>query len=81
MAITYTPAVAPLGAVAIHRTISALSGLVTAIVEWNDARRTVAALSRLNENLLDDIGLTRGDDHGIRPQGLLSPHASPIPHS
>ncbi len=61
MAITYTPAVAPLGAVAIHRTVGALSGLVAAIREMNDARRTAAALRRLNPNLLDDIGLTRAD--------------------
>ena len=61
MAITYTPAVAPLGAVAIHRTVGALSGLVAAIREMNDARRTAAALRRLNPNLLDDIGLSRAD--------------------
>ena len=61
MAITTTPAVAPLGAVAIHRTIGALSGLVAAIRKMNDARRTAAALRRLNPNLLNDIGLTRVD--------------------
>ncbi len=61
MATTYTPAVAPLGAVAIHRTVGALSDLVAAIREWNDARRTVAALRRLKSDQLDDIGLTQGD--------------------
>jgi uncharacterized protein YjiS (DUF1127 family) len=61
MAITYTPAVAPMGAVAIHRAVTAVSNLFVAIRDWNDARRTVAALNRLNPNLLDDIGLSRGD--------------------
>jgi uncharacterized protein YjiS (DUF1127 family) len=61
MAITYTPAVAPMGAVAIHRAVTAVSNLFVAIRDWNDARRTSAALSRLNPNLLDDIGLSRGD--------------------
>ncbi len=61
MATTTTPAVAPLGAVAIHRTIGALSGLVAAIREWNDARRTADALRYLKADLLDDIGLTRAD--------------------
>ncbi len=61
MATTYTPAVAPFGAVVIHRTVGALSGLVAAIRGWNDARRTADALRRLNANLLDDIGLTRAD--------------------
>jgi uncharacterized protein YjiS (DUF1127 family) len=61
MAITYTPAVAPMGAVAIHRAVTTISNLLVAIRDWNDARRTVAALSRLNADQLDDIGLTRGD--------------------
>ena len=61
MATTYTPAVAPFGAVAMHRTVAALSALVAAIRERNDARRTVAALRRLKADQLDDIGLTQGD--------------------
>jgi uncharacterized protein YjiS (DUF1127 family) len=61
MATTYTPAVAPFGAVAIHRTVGALSAMVAAIREWNDARRSADALRRLNTHLLDDIGLTRAD--------------------
>jgi uncharacterized protein YjiS (DUF1127 family) len=61
MAITYTPAVAPFGAIAIHRTVGAVSDLLVAIRDWNNARRTIAALSRLNDGQLDDIGLSRGD--------------------
>ncbi|HUS53835.1 MAG TPA: DUF1127 domain-containing protein [Thermohalobaculum sp.] len=61
MAITYTPAVAPLGAITIHRTVGAVSDLFVAIRDWNNARRTVAALSRLSAGQLDDIGLSRGD--------------------
>jgi uncharacterized protein YjiS (DUF1127 family) len=61
MAIAYTPAVAPIGAVAIHRAVSAVSDLVAALRDWNDTRRTIAALSRLNADQLEDIGLTRGD--------------------
>jgi len=29
--------------------------------QWNDLRQTRKALSRLNDHLLEDIGLTRGD--------------------
>ena len=61
MAITTTPAIAPFGAVVIHRTIGALSAFVTAIRDWNDARRTANALRRLKTDLLEDIGLTRAD--------------------
>jgi uncharacterized protein YjiS (DUF1127 family) len=38
-----------------------MSGLVAAIRDWNDARRTANALRRLKADLLDDIGLTRAD--------------------
>ncbi len=61
MATTYISAVAPMGAVAIHRAVGAVSNLLVAIRDWNNARRTVATLNRLNAKLLDDIGLTRGD--------------------
>jgi uncharacterized protein YjiS (DUF1127 family) len=61
MAITYTAPAAPFGAIAIHRTVGAVSDLLVAIRDWNNARRTVAALSRLSDGQLDDIGLTKGD--------------------
>ncbi|MHA1527849.1 MAG: DUF1127 domain-containing protein [Alphaproteobacteria bacterium] len=61
MATTYTPAIAPFGAVVIHRTIGALTAFVTAIRDWNDARRTANALRYLKADLLEDIGLTRAD--------------------
>lgn len=35
--------------------------LFAAFSEWNDARMTRKALSRLSDRELDDIGLTRGD--------------------
>ncbi len=61
MAITYTPAVAPMGAVAIHRAVSAVSNLLVALRDWNDARRTANTLSHLKADVLEDIGLTKGD--------------------
>ncbi len=61
MATTYIPAVAPMGAVAIHRAVGAVSNLLVAVRDWNNTRRTVATLNRLNADVLDDIGLTRGD--------------------
>ena len=38
-----------------------LSALVSGVVQWNANRRTRAALARLSDHELDDIGLTRGD--------------------
>ncbi|WP_297768544.1 DUF1127 domain-containing protein [uncultured Roseovarius sp.] len=35
--------------------------LLTAVVAWNERRATRAALSRLSDRELDDIGLSRGD--------------------
>lgn len=37
------------------------SRLVAALADWNDARVTRNALSRLTDRELDDIGLCRGD--------------------
>ncbi|MCA0919452.1 DUF1127 domain-containing protein [Pseudooceanicola nanhaiensis] len=39
----------------------AISTLLAAISDWNDARVTRNALSKLSDRELDDIGLTRGD--------------------
>ena len=62
MANTYTrTAVAPFGAILIHRIVSALSDVAGNIRKWNDNRRTIAALRALSNAQLDDIGLARAD--------------------
>jgi uncharacterized protein YjiS (DUF1127 family) len=62
MANTYTrTAVAPFGAILIHRIVSVLSDVAGNIRKWNDKRRTIAALRALSNAQLDDIGLTRAD--------------------
>ena len=38
-----------------------IQALVTAVVDWNDARVTRDALSALSDRELEDIGLVRGD--------------------
>ena len=38
-----------------------LSQLSLALFAWKDARATRAALSRLSDRELEDIGITRGD--------------------
>jgi uncharacterized protein YjiS (DUF1127 family) len=54
-------AVAPFGAITVHRVVTALSGVVGTLRAWNDTRRTIVALRELSPAQLDDIGLTRGD--------------------
>ncbi len=69
MAITRTTAaVAPFGAITVHRVATALSGVVGTLRAWNDTRRTIVALRALSAAQLDDIGLTRADveDYGNR---------------
>ncbi|MGB3178921.1 MAG: DUF1127 domain-containing protein [Albidovulum sp.] len=41
------------------------SAMISAVAVWNDARVTRAALSRLSDRELDDIGLCRGDIDGM----------------
>ncbi|QPM88922.1 DUF1127 domain-containing protein [Pseudooceanicola algae] len=40
---------------------SAVYRVMTAVINWNDARATRKALSRLTDRELNDIGLVRGD--------------------
>ena len=40
---------------------SIFSRLAAAIVRWNETRKTRAALVRLSDRELDDIGLSRAD--------------------
>lgn len=37
------------------------TAFVGAVVSWNDRRATRAALSKLSDHELDDLGLTRAD--------------------
>ena len=71
MATTNTrTAVAPFGAITVHRVVTALSGVVATLRAWNDTRRTIIALSALTDAQLDDIGLTRGDIEDIGRKGF-----------
>jgi len=60
MATTTRTAVAPFGAITVHRVVAALSGVVATLRAWNDTRRTIVTLRALSDAQLDDIGLTRG---------------------
>ena len=61
MAAYETPRTAPFGAISIFRAVQTVSAIMAATVEWNDARVTRKALSKLTDRELDDIGLCRGD--------------------
>lgn len=52
---------APFGAITTLRIASVFGGIAAAVATWNDARITRAALARLSDRELDDIGLCRGD--------------------
>ena len=58
----YQPsAAAPLSAIATYRVVNAVSIALSGLKDWNDARVTCKALSKLSNRELDDIGLCRGD--------------------
>ncbi len=61
MATFETSRPAPFGAVTVYRVISACSEFLTALLAWNDARKTQKILSRLSAHELNDIGLTPAD--------------------
>ena len=43
------------------RLSTTIRGVVASVKEWNDARMTRIALSKLSDRELDDIGLCRAD--------------------
>ena len=71
MATTYTrAAIAPFGAITVHRVVTALSGVVATLRAWNDTRRTINALRGLSPAQLDDIGLSRADIEDFGRKGF-----------
>lgn len=61
MAAYETTRTAPFGAITTYRFIQFVGTAFAAFAEWNDARMTRAALDKLSDRELDDIGLCRGD--------------------
>jgi uncharacterized protein YjiS (DUF1127 family) len=61
MAAYETSRAAPFGAIATFRVVQTVLSVVDAVRTWNDARVTRAALDKLSDRELDDIGLCRGD--------------------
>lgn len=49
---------------------SPLARALNALRNWNDLRETRKALSKLNDHMLEDIGLTRGDVAALRAGAL-----------
>ncbi|NOX41555.1 MAG: DUF1127 domain-containing protein [Alphaproteobacteria bacterium] len=52
---------APFGAVTTLRITNSLDNLRMALIDWNSKRVTRAALSKLGDRELNDIGLSRAD--------------------
>ena len=61
MAAIETTRPAPFSAITTYRTFIGVSGVVSHLLAWNDARITRNSLNRLSDRELDDIGLCRGD--------------------
>ena len=51
---------APFGAITIYRLVVAFENVVNTLASWHEARQTRAALAKLSEHQLADIGLTPG---------------------
>lgn len=56
-------------AFAVNGTPGLVARIAVALRDWNDARITRRALSRLSARELDDIGLCRGDIDMIAARG------------
>ena len=63
-------AIAPFGAITVHRIVTSVSEMAAKLQAWNDTRRTVNVLRTLSLAQLDDIGLTRGDIESFGRKGF-----------
>ena len=61
MATYATSRTAPFGAITVFRMVQSVGSFGAVVQNWNSARITRKALSRLSNRELDDIGLCRGD--------------------
>lgn len=61
MAAFSTSRTAPFGAIATFRAVQFIGETATMLIDWNEARITRKALSKLTDRELDDIGLCRSD--------------------
>ena len=51
----------PFGALTVHYVVAGVRKLRTRFSRWLEVRRTVRILSQLDQEQLDDLGLSRGD--------------------
>lgn len=65
MAIIETTRPVPLGAIATLRVVNLFDSMRTAFSQWRSARATETALLGLSNAQLQDIGIERGQIHGI----------------
>ncbi len=63
-------AVAPFGAITVHRVTTAVYSVVAKLGAWNETRRTIKTLHALSSAQLDDIGLTRADVENFGRKGF-----------
>lgn len=61
MAMIETPRPLPLGTLTVHRSVTLANDLLSRFIRWREVRRTVRLLSDLDQDQLDDLGLTQAD--------------------
>lgn len=60
MSVIETPRPLPMGAITTFRFVSVAERVIEAFVAWRNTRATEAALMKLSDKQLSDIGLLRG---------------------
>lgn len=69
MTISNTTSRLPFGALTVHRIVTFASEIGERYRTWAETRRTADILRRLDDDQLDDIGLTRGDIEDLARTG------------
>ena len=58
---------APFGSITVYRLVTSFERAYSAITTWNANRVTRLALVSLSDEVLEDIGLSRGDINKVAP--------------
>ena len=55
-----------------------LKAVVKSITKWQERTRLLAELQSMSDDMLQDIGITRGDIHNVVYNGMERPKTSPV---
>lgn len=67
MTTSATNTTAPFGSITVYRMVTSFGRVFSTLAEWKSNRTTRLALVSLSDDMLEDVGLSRGDINKVAP--------------